>query len=158
MITMTETKTRSIVIGSDHRGVKTKQTLLGFLDSDKFRCYNVGARNSSQSVDYPDIGDLVAVYLLQKTADIGILICSTGIGMSMTANRWPHIRAALVHNTYYAEMARKHNNANVLCLGSDLKPDALQEILTTFLETEFEGGRHQKRLDKFVFDKSDRNR
>jgi ribose 5-phosphate isomerase B len=99
-------------------------------------------------VDYPDIAKLVGEAVAGSNADLGILICGTGIGMSIAANKIKKIRAALCSDTFSAERARLHNNANVLCLGAERGKAVVKDILSTFLNTQFEGGRHQARLDK----------
>jgi len=143
-----------IVIGNDHAGFEIKQLVKDALytsmmkkdDSTSFQ--DVGC-NSLDSVHYPEYGKTVADWVASEDADYGILICGTGIGMSMVANKVKGVRAALCHDVYTAMMARQHNDANVLCLGADFtsKKDALK-IVDAFVTTEFEGGRHQKRIDK----------
>jgi len=137
-----------IAIGSDHAGFKLKQTLKSLLSEmghtyEDFGCYDTG------SVDYPDIAYKVAEAVAQGDFEQGILICSTGIGMSMVANKVPGIRAALCHDTFSARRAREHNDANILCLGEWVIGEGLlREIVTTYLSSEFVGGRHARRLDK----------
>ena len=110
---------------------------------------DVGA-NSEQSVDYPDFGNAVASRVSSGAVERGILLCGTGLGMSMVANRHPHVRAALCNDLFSALMSRRHNDANILVLGGRVVGDVLAlEILQAWLETEFEGGRHQKRLEIF---------
>lgn len=133
-----------IAIGSDHRGFGLKQKIVKMLaDSghtyEDFGCYN------EESVDYPDIALAVAGAVAKGGFERGILICSTGIGMSIAANKVKGIRAALCSDAFSALRARKHNDANILCLGAEGK---YSEIISSFLTGEFEGGRHQKRLDK----------
>ena len=137
-----------IALGCDHRGLKLKQAIMGFLaesgyDYEDFGCYN------SDPVDYPDIAKQVGEAVVSGKSDHGILICSSGIGMSIAANKVKGIRAALCCNTFGAERARRHNDANILCLGEDTLDQALAlDIVKIYLSTNFEGGRHLRRLDK----------
>jgi ribose 5-phosphate isomerase B len=137
-----------IAIGSDHAGFAMKQAIAGLLSElghsyEDFGCFNSG------SVDYPDIARPVAEAVSQKKFDQGILICSTGIGMSIAANKVPGIRAAVCHDTFSARRAREHNNANVLCLGEWVIGQGLmREIISTYLSADFVGGRHARRVDK----------
>jgi ribose 5-phosphate isomerase B len=137
-----------IAIGSDHAGFALKQMIVGLLSElghsyEDFGCFN------SNSVDYPDIARPVAEAVSQKKFDRGILICSTGIGMSIVANKVPGIRAALCHDTFSARRAREHNDANVLCLGEWVIGQGLmREIVTTYLSAGFAGGRHARRVEK----------
>ncbi|MBT5954011.1 ribose 5-phosphate isomerase B [bacterium] len=140
----------SIGIASDHGALNLKQTIIDHLKNkaDLYSAIDLGA-HSNESVDYPDYAQIVSDKILDKTLDLGILCCGTGIGMSIKANRNKGIRAALVFSSFTAQMAKEHNNANVLCLGERTTsiPDALS-YLDTWLESKFEGGRHQRRLDK----------
>ncbi|HEX77984.1 MAG TPA: ribose 5-phosphate isomerase B [Dehalococcoidia bacterium] len=137
-----------LAIGCDHRGFGLKEKVKGLLSGwghsyEDFGCHDTG------SVDYPDIARPVAEAVAGGNCQRGVLICSTGIGMSMSANKVRGIRAALCHNAFCARRARGHNDANVLCLGAEVVgEEELAEILEAFLTTEFEGGRHQRRLDK----------
>jgi ribose 5-phosphate isomerase B len=137
-----------IAIGCDHAGFNLKQALIGLLcemghSYEDFGCYD------SSVVDYPDIGRAVADAVAQGRFDHGILICSTGIGMSMVANKVKGIRAALCHDAFTARRAREHNDANILCLGGDVAGQGLmQEIVTAYLGAQFLGGRHARRLEK----------
>jgi len=101
-------------------------------------------------VDYPDVAGKVGKMVAGGGAGLGILICGTGIGMSIAANKVNGIRAALCYDVFTATRARAHNNANILCLGAATAPDMIQQIVETFLNTDFEGGRHQRRLDKIT--------
>ncbi len=136
-----------IVIGSDHAGFELKEEIKKYfcLEHD---IIDVGT-NSTESVDYPDFAKKVSELILKREVDIGILICGTGIGMSITANKFKGIYAALCFDKNTASLAKKHNNANVLCIGgrTTKKEDAI-EIVKTFLEEKFEGERHEKRLNK----------
>lgn len=139
-----------IAIGSDHGGVVLKEFLVEVLVSRGMQVDDVGT-NGSDSVDYPDFGRLVAAKVAQRAADRGILICTSGIGMSILANKFPGVRAALVHDLQAARMSREHNDSNILVLGGAVteKPIA-EKILHVWLETSFAGGRHQRRLDKIA--------
>ncbi len=137
-----------IALGCDHRGFRIKQAIMEFLpklnhDYHDFGCYNI------ESVDYPDIAQDVAEAVASGDFAQGILICSTGIGMSMAANKIKGIRAALCHDTFTAQRARQHNDANILCLGGEnIDVDLALEIVRTYLSSNFEGGRHILRLRK----------
>ena len=137
-----------IAIGCDHRGLNLKREIIDLLSQmghsyEDFGCYDTG------SVDYPDIGGRVAEAVAEGRFDHGILICSTGIGMSMVANKVPGVRAALCHDTFSARRSREHNDANVLCLGERVIGEGLaKEIVQAYLSAEFEGGRHAQRLKK----------
>ncbi len=135
-----------VVIGSDHAGFFLKEKIKDYLCSEGIEVIDVGT-NSHVSVDYPEFAAKVIEILLQGKAERGILICGTGLGMSIAANRFPGIRAALCHEPFSAKMARRHNNANVLVLGGRLVGDGMAiEIVKTFLTEPFEGGRHERRL------------
>lgn len=137
-----------IAIGSDHRGFELKKKLIDFLLTNGHLSLDLGC-DSLESADYPDFAANVANSILADKADYGILICGSGIGMSITANKYRGIRAALCCNPDMAGRARLHNDANVLCLGADfLNIQTALEIVQTFIATGFEGGRHQRRLDK----------
>ena len=137
-----------IALGCDHRGLKLKQAIIGLLaelghDYEDFGCYN------SDPVDYPDIAKQVADAVVSGKFEHGILVCSSGIGMSMAANKVKGIRAALCCSTFGAERARRHNDANILCLGEDaLEQASALDIVKVYLSTTFEGGRHLRRLEK----------
>jgi ribose 5-phosphate isomerase B len=139
-----------IAIGSDHGGVVLKDFLVEVLLSRGMQVDDVGT-NGSDSVDYPDFGRLLAAKVARRAADRGILICTSGIGMSILANKFPGVRAALVHDLQAARMSREHNDSNILVLGGAVteKPIA-EKILQVWLETSFAGGRHQRRLDKIA--------
>ncbi len=136
-----------IAVGSDHRGLELKNSILSFLKEAGHDCCDFGAY-SPESVDYPDIAREAAGSVARGDFERGILICGTGIGMSIAANKVRGIRAALCENTFAAQRARQHNDANVLCLGAEQHSSDAPGIITAFLLTEFEGGRHQRRLDK----------
>jgi len=137
-----------IAIGSDHGGFDLKRSVSAFVREMGFTVEDVGCHDR-QSVDYPDFADAVCRLVLEGTCERGILICGTGLGMSIAANRHRGIRAALCHEAYTARMSRMHNNANVLCLGARvLGIEIALDVVGTWVETEFDGGRHQRRLDK----------
>ncbi len=137
-----------IAIGSDHAGFVLKEAVKNHLTEmghsfEDFGCFD------NNSVDYPDIGFAVADAVAQGRFDQGILVCGSGIGMSIVANKVDGIRAALCHDTFSAKGARAHNNTNVLCMGERVIGQGLaREIVTAYLTSEFEGGRHAKRLEK----------
>ncbi|NLY45618.1 MAG: ribose 5-phosphate isomerase B [Tissierella sp.] len=137
-----------IGIGSDHGGYELKESIKEYLNQLGVEFVDYGT-NSLESVDYPDFGKKVADAVLEKQVDRGILICGTGIGISITANRIQGIRCALCTDTFSARMSREHNNANILALGGRVVGVGLAlDIVKTFLDTEFEGGRHERRINK----------
>ena len=136
-----------IVIGADHGGYKLKEEIKKYLEEKNISYEDKGAY-SEDSVDYPDIAKAVASDVSNKKADIGILICRSGIGMSMCANKFKDVRCALCYEEQTAKFSRMHNNANMLALGADyISVNDAVCILRQFLATEFEGGRHQRRVD-----------
>lgn len=137
-----------IRIGSDHRGFALKSELISLIQHMGYQYEDEGCFDE-ESVDYPDPAEKVARKVAKETFDRGILICGTGIGMSIAANKVPGIRAALCSDELHAFKARQHNDANILCIGSEAI-GSLQatEVVKTFLTTEFEGGRHVRRLEK----------
>lgn len=139
-----------IAIGADHGGWELKKHLLDFLKKiANIEIVDFGT-SGPDSVDYPDYGRKVAEAVADGTVERGILICGTGIGMSMVANRYPMVRAALCHDHFTAKMSRQHNDANVLCLGERVIGKGVAcDILQAWLDTEFEGGRHLTRILKF---------
>jgi len=139
-----------ISIACDHRGFSLKEELKEFLSEEGFTVEDEGPSNE-ESVDYPDFGSLVAQKVSKGSCDRGILICSTGIGMSIVANKFPHVRAALCADVETARQCREHIDANVLVLaGSRIKSELARLIIKTWLRTQFQGGRHQRRLDKIT--------
>lgn len=137
-----------IAIGSDHRGFEAKRRIVTILQQLGHEVQDLGPA-SSDSVDYPDFAFQVAQAVGDRRVDRGILICGTGIGMCIAANKVPGVRAAPCHDSITAEMSRRHNDANVLCLSADLLGEELIErMVRIWLETEFEGGRHARRVDK----------
>jgi ribose 5-phosphate isomerase B len=138
----------NIFIGSDHAGFILKNAIIQHLSSKGYSLSDLGCRDET-SVDYPDYAALVVQHMLDDINSIGILICGSGIGMSIAANRNSHIRAGLCHTIEAAQLARKHNNCNVLALGARfLEIEEALKIVDAFLATEFEGGRHQRRVEK----------
>jgi len=139
-----------ISIACDHRGFKLKEDLKEFLSKEGLAIDDKGPSNE-ESVDYPDFASLVARQVSECLCDRGILICSTGIGMSIVANKFPHVRAALCPDVETAVQCREHIDANVLVLaGSRIGSEEAKLIVKTWLETPFQGGRHQRRLDKIA--------
>jgi ribose 5-phosphate isomerase B len=139
----------NVVIGADHGGFELKEQLIALLGESGHEVTDVGCY-SLDSVDYPDIAGKVREKILAGNSDRGILICGTGIGMSIAVNRSVEIRAALCHDEYTARLSREHNNANVLCLGARVTGAGVaEEIVRVWMDTEFEGGRHQRRVAKF---------
>jgi ribose 5-phosphate isomerase B len=138
---------KTVAIGSDHAGFRLKHLLVTVLTDKGWDVLNLGTHDE-ESVDYPDYAKKVAEKVLELDC-LGILVCGTGQGMGMTANRYPGVRAAVCANEYQAAMARLHNDANVLCLGQRVIGDGVAlSVLDAFLGHEFEGGRHQRRVDK----------
>lgn len=139
-----------MLIASDHGGLELKQVLVDFLRARNVEVEDLGV-HVGDSVDYPDYAALVAEPISRGNADKGILVCGTGIGMSIAANKYPGVRAALVHDEFTAQMAREHNNANILVLGGRvLKPETACRMVALWLDGQFEGGRHQNRLNKII--------
>jgi len=137
-----------IPIASDHAGFEAKELVKKILKERDFTTIDYGTK-SDESVDYPDFATLVAQAVNNGDHELGILICGSGQGMCMTANKYPKVRASLAWNEEVAKLSRQHNNANVLCLpGRFLDEDELRSIVTSWLEASFEGGRHQRRVDK----------
>ena len=137
-----------IAIGNDHAGVEFKNKIMQELRSKGYEVVNVGT-DTLDSVDYPDVAKEVSEKVINGEVNFGILICGTGIGISIAANKIKRIRAALCHNEYTAKQARLHNDANILALGARVIGDELgKAIVKTFLNTEFEGGRHARRVSK----------
>ena len=137
-----------IAIGGDHAGFEHKKFILQWLQEQNYPTADFGSY-TAESMDYPDAVHPLANALEEGKYDLGILICGTGNGVCMTANKHQHIRAGLVWNTEIAELIRLHNNANVICLPARFISEAVAlTCVQTFLNTEFEGGRHQRRIDK----------
>ena len=139
-----------LVIASDHGGLELKDAIKGLLLEKGLPCEDLGTCDGA-SVDYPDFGQLVARRVSEGSAQLGVLVCGTGIGMSIVANKFPGVRAALATDLFMATMAKEHNNANILVLGGRvIDAAAARAMVTAWLETEFAGGRHQARLDKIA--------
>ncbi len=140
--------TKLIYLASDHGGVDLKDHLAKYLETKGYTVKDLGT-NGKESVDYPDFANEMAEALKDEPDAFGLLICGSGIGISIAANRHSHIRAALVNEETSAKLARQHNNANVLCLGGRLSGSTLSEAcVDAFLSTPFEGGRHERRVEK----------
>lgn len=140
----------TIALASDHGGVELKALLAQHLESLGFQVLDLGT-DGTQSVDYPDFAVAMADALAQGKAARGVLMCGSGIGISMAANRFAHVRAALIHDAYGARMCRLHNDANVLVFGGrTIGSEIAKDCLEIFLGTEFEGGRHARRVAKLA--------
>jgi ribose 5-phosphate isomerase B len=139
-----------IALGSDHRGFGVKQKIGDLLRRFNHEVMDVGA-DGNESVDYPDVAAVVAEKVSKGEVDRGILICGTGIGMCIAANKFTGVRAAPCHDDITAEMSRRHNDLNVLCLSADLLGEKLiDRMVEIWLNTEFEGGRHARRVEKIT--------
>jgi ribose 5-phosphate isomerase B len=139
-----------IAIGCDHGGFELKEAIKNLLVERNIALEDLGTDNGN-SVDYPDFGEKVARMVSSGDADKGVLVCGTGIGMSIVANKFPGVRAALVTDEFMAKMAKQHNNANILVLGGRvIDENEAREMVATWLDSQFEGGRHQCRLDKIT--------
>ncbi len=139
-----------LAIGSDHAGYHLKQELLTQLSKEGIPYDDMGT-NSSESCDYPDFAQKVAEAVSAGKADLGVLVCGTGQGMAMAANKLPGIRAAVAAEPYSARLSREHNDANVLCLGARVVGSGMAlECLGAWLSASFQGGRHQRRVDKMA--------
>lgn len=137
-----------VAIGCDHRGLTLKQAIINLIALEGHSYEDFGTYDD-RPVDYPDIARRVAEAVAGGKFDCGILTCSTGIGMSIAANKVKGIRAALCHDAFSARMARQHNAANILCLGSSvIGPGLAEDVVKVYLTSTFEGGRHQKRVEK----------
>lgn len=136
-----------IFIASDHAGFELKEKIISHF-KDRFQFENLGP-DDTERVDYPDFAKKLSQQLLKNSTDIGVLVCGSGQGMVMTANKFAHIRAALCTSVELSELSRAHNDANVLCLGSRTVEENLNlDIFEKFVSTPFEGGRHKTRIDK----------
>ncbi len=142
--------TEKIPIGSDHAGYEMKEEIIGYLKELGYEPEDVGT-SGPQTVDYPDFAGLVAGMVSRGERKRGILVCGTGLGMSITANKFPNVRAALVMNEEMAGFARTHNDANILALGGKmLGMEKVRAIVKIWLQAEFQGGRHARRVDKIA--------
>ncbi len=145
---MAEKRLIRVALGCDHRGRNLKRMAIGHITEKGGYCQDFGT-NESAAVDYPDVARAVAEAVSKGDFRFGILVCGTGIGMGMAANKVRGIRAAVCHDLFTAMRARQHNDANILCLGEDVVgPGLAREIVETFLITDFEGGRHATRVEK----------
>lgn len=137
-----------VAIGCDHAGLKMKNEIIPVLEELNINIVDFGTHDE-ESCDYPDYGEKVSGVVSNGSVDRGILICGTGIGMSIVANKFPGVRAALCHEDYSAKMSRLHNDANMLVLpGRIIDSNTAKDIVKIWLRTDFEGERHQRRLDK----------
>ena len=140
--------TKTIALAADHGGFELKNLLKADLEEQGLEVLDLGT-NSSDSVDYPDFAQALAEAILDGRAGRGVLVCGTGIGIGIAANRYPEIRAAIAHHTTDARLCRQHNDANVICFGGRTTgSEVARDCLRVFLETEFEGGRHSRRIEK----------
>lgn len=140
-------KTNTLMIASDHGGTEQKASLIAHLEGRGVTVIDAGCQEGD-AVDYPEYGAKVASAVASGEVEAGIIICGTGIGISIAANRFKGVRAALCHNANYASLSREHNNANILALsGRFTSEEEAIAITDTWLDTEFEGGRHQRRID-----------
>ena len=141
-------KSRTIAIACDHAGFPLKRAIHKFLVEHGYKINDLGT-NSEGSVDYPEFGFAMAKVIDKGLVETGVLVCGSGIGISIAANRNPKVRAALIHDALGARMSRQHNNANVICFGARMiSEDVAKDCLGVFLNTKFEGGRHARRVDK----------
>jgi ribose 5-phosphate isomerase B len=139
---------RRIALASDHGGYELKEDIKEYLTQEGYHAQDLGPP-SQESVDYPLFATKIAELVSRGEVERGILICGTGIGMTIVANKYPNARAALCHNQYTAFMSRRHNDANILVLGGRVLGKGLaREVVKIWLETEFEGGRHSRRLEQ----------
>jgi ribose 5-phosphate isomerase B len=139
-----------IVVGSDHRGFQVKQKVIDLVRRLGHEVFDEGT-DGSGSVDYPDVAARAGAMVSRHEVDRGILICGTGIGMSIAANKFPGVRAAPCHDDLTAEMSRRHNDLNILCLSADMLGEKLiDRMVEIWLNTDFEGGRHARRVEKIA--------
>ena len=139
---------KKVCIASDHAGYKLKETIKNFLISKKISIIDLGP-NTDTSVDYPDFNKKVSNRVKFKRSDVGILVCGSGTGMAISANKIKKIRAAVCYNLSSTRLSRQHNNANIIAIGSRLTPKKTAlKLVSAFLVTKFEGGRHQRRVKK----------
>jgi ribose 5-phosphate isomerase B len=141
-------KSEKVILASDHAGFKLKEEIKKFLIKNRKKVLDLGSKNTN-SVDYPDYAHLLSKKMKKSENQFGILICGTGIGMSMAANKHKNIRAALCYDTKSTKLSRQHNNANVMTIGARLiKKNIALRCVSTFLETDFNRGRHSRRIKK----------
>lgn len=140
-----------IALGSDHRGFTVKHRLVGVLEKLGHEVSDFGVVGGGEAADYPDFAFQVSTAVADHKADRGLLVCGTGFGMCIAANKVHGIRAVTCRDPIEAEMSRRHNDANVLCMSADfLGPELIDRMVQVWLTTEFEGGRHQRRVDKIA--------
>ena len=141
-------KSKKVVLASDHAGFRLKEEIKKFLIKKRKKVLDLGTKNTN-SVDYPDYAHLLSKKMTRDKNQLGILVCGTGAGMSMTANKHKNIRAALCYDPKSTKLSRLHNNANVMTIGSRLiKKNVALKCVSTFLQTDFDGGRHSRRVKK----------
>ena len=139
---------KKISLSSDHAGFNLKESIKKFLIKKKIKVIDLGPKNTG-SVDYPDYAKKVARNIIAKKSDMGILVCGSGTGMAMSANKFKKIRAAVCYNKASTRLSRQHNNANIMALGARLtKKSDVMKLVNVFLNTKFEGGRHLRRVNK----------
>lgn len=143
------TQKKIISIAADHAGYDLKTTLIKFLETQGYKIIDLGCNSAEKSVDYPDYANKLAKNIAEKKSEFGVLVCGSGIGVSIAANRFKQVRAALCINSKMAKLSRLHNDANVICFGARLTSEkSAIAALKIFLTTEFEGGRHDGRVAK----------
>tara|TARA_B100000029_G_scaffold107654_1_gene98782 strand:+ start:3856 stop:4287 length:432 start_codon:yes stop_codon:yes gene_type:complete len=141
-------KVKRVILASDHAGFKLKESIKKFLLKKRKKVLDLGTKNS-KSVDYPDFAHKLSKVINKNSNQFGILVCGSGIGMDMAANKHKNIRAALCYNTKSTKLSRQHNNANVMAIGSRMtKKNVVLKCVSTFMNTDFEGGRHKRRVKK----------
>lgn len=141
-----------IIISSDHAGLELKEKIIKYLEKRRIEYNDINYVSNEEGIDYPDVAKNLCEKVLETSNNLGIIICGTGIGVSISSNKISGIRAALCTDEYMAKMARKHNNANVLCLGARLESskddEKVELIVQAFIDNFFEGGRHDRRVNK----------
>ena len=148
MVKNRKIKSKKVILASDHAGFKLKEEIKNFLIKKRKKVLDLGTKNTN-SVDYPDYAHLLSKKMRKNKNQFGILVCGSGSGMSMAANKHKYVRAALCYNTKSTKLSRLHNNANVMTLGSRLiKKNVALKCVSTFLNTNFDGGRHSRRVKK----------
>ena len=148
MVRNRKIKSKKIVLASDHAGFKLKEEIKKFLIKKRNKVWDLGTKNTN-SVDYPDFAHLLSKKMKTNNNNFGILVCGSGIGMDMTANKHKNVRAALCYNIKSTKLSRQHNNANVMAIGARLiKKNIALKCVNTFIKTDFKGGRHLRRVKK----------
>ncbi len=141
---------KNVVIGNDHGAIELKNKIKKYLETLDFNVKDMGV-GEEESIDYPDAAEITCSEYLRGNYDFGIVVCGTGIGISMAANKIPGIRCALIHNLFTAEMAKNHNNANFISFGGRLEySDSVEDMIDKYITTNFGGDRHQRRVDKIM--------